>query len=731
MITGNQALWRLTDDQGPRKSLHRGARRALVGLLALGVTTLGGCASTSGIELPEPLRPPLQEAPSPAARPERVDKEPSGPRFTPTPTLPPPQTSSARPATLPLSPKDRRQVTVNIEGLAVPAFINEVYGNLLGLSFQMDATVQAKKDVANLRITQPQSAAQVRKLVDQMLQDYGVRVESRGEILRFSAGQGATRAGDSPVFVFGPRLPAGLSSDTAVAQFLTLEVVRNTQVAGWLRQAYQGQRIEISEDPERNAIVLWGPAAVVRQAAETARLLDQPLLRGRYSLSIEPMSWTAGQLAKRLEEVLQAEGYSVVQRGVPGGSVLLLPMEEVNTILVFAADEQLLVHIRRWVEKLDQPRQDPDQGGLFYYLAQNVPAQGLVKTLSPLLTSLVGGGLSQTGTVVPQTPVSIAPALAAGVPAATVASGGIKNSGFATNLVVDEARNALIFSGSGEQWARLRPVLEVMDQPAKLALIEVTVAEITLSDTQDTGVEWVFNNVNIGNWQGTLTNALDVGTDGFSYLLTKPDDSKILLNALATNTRVSILSNPRVMVRNGQEATIDVGTEVPILTSQSTTEGTGTGGNPAILQQIQYRKTGVLLKVKPTIYAGRRVDLDVAQEVSEAQLNTTSSISSPQILNRKINTSLSLKDGGSVLLGGLVSNNRSQGNRGIPILKDVPLLGALFRADSLSQNRTELVVLITPYILSDEREAEAITQAFRQRLSFGAPDGDGSSAPTP
>ena len=719
MIDSNQASWRLSDCQHPRKLLQHGARYALTGLFALGIAALDGCASTSGIELPGPLRPPLQEAASPAAPPARPKEEPSGPRFTPTPTLPPPQTSSVRPAPLPLGPKDQRQVTVNIEGLAVPAFINEVYGNLLGLSFQMDATVQAKKEMANLRITQPQSAAQVRKLADQTLQDYGVRVEPRGAVLRFSAGQGAAAGGDSPVFVFGPQLPAGLSPDAVVAQFLTLEVVRNTQVAGWLRRAYQGQRIEVSEEPERNALVLWGPAAIVRQAAEAARLLDQPSLRGRYSLSIEPTAWTAGQLAKRLEEVLQAEGYSVAQRGVPGGSVLLLPVEEVNTILVFAADEQLLAHIRRWVEKLDQPRQDPDQEGLFYYLARNVPAQGLVKTLSPLLPSLVGGGRPPSGTAALPTPVPAAPA-AAGAPTVTAAPGRTKDSGFATNLTVDEARNALLFSGTGEQWARLRPVLEAMDQPAKLALIEVTVAEITLGDTQDTGVEWMFKNVNIGNWQGTLANALDVGTDGFSYLLTN-EGSRILLNALATNNQVSILSNPRVMVRNGQEASIDVGTEVPILTSQSTTEGTGTGGNPAILQQIQYRKTGVLLKVKPTIYAGRRVDLDVAQEVSEAQRNTTSSISSPQILNRKINTSLSLKDGGSVLLGGLVSNNRSQSNRGIPILKDVPLLGGLFRADNLSQNRTELVVLITPYILSDEREAEAITQAFRQRLDFAKP----------
>ena len=738
MIKRNKTAWWLLDRRCSHKSLYWGMWHVLAGLLVLSIAGLFGCATGSEVEIPAPLRPPLEEPAaiktqsadsSPAA--SRIGAVPREPHFSLNPALPSPERSTAlvKPAVQQLGSQGQRQITVNIEGLAVPAFINEVYGNLLGLSFQMDSGVQGKKEVVNLRLTQPKSLSEVRKLADLTLKDYGVAVEQRGEILRFLTG--AAPGGDSPVFVFGARLPAGLNDETPVAQLIPIEAVRGNQIAGWLRRAYQGQKLDVGEDGERNAIVLWGSVGIVRQAGEVVRLLDQPFMSGRQSLRIEPANWVASQLARRLDEVLQAEGYSTAQKAGAGGSVLLLPIDEINAILVFAVDGQILAHVQQWVERLDQSRQDPEREGLFYYLAKNVPAENLAKTLSPLLPSLVR---EQTPTLAGAVPTSLGmaastnPSVAANpLVAANLAltqrsqSGNGKTSAFATNLTVDSARNALIFSGSGEQWERLRPVLETMDQPAKLALIEVTVAEITLSDTQDTGLEWILENVNIGNWQGTLSNTLDLGTKGFNYLLTQPDGSRILLNALATNGRVSILSNPRVMVRNGEEASIDVGTEVPIITSQSTTEGTGTSGNPAILQQIQYRKTGVLLKVKPTIYAGRRVDLAVEQEVSEAQSNTTSSISSPQILNRKINTSLSLKDGGSVLLGGLMSTNRSVSNRGLPLIKDIPVLGYLFRADSLSSNRTELVVLITPYILSDEREAEAITQAFRGRLSMEPP----------
>jgi general secretion pathway protein D len=680
------------------------------------ILALAGCASEPPVTIPEPLRAPLSTAdqvPAPSPDIAPAPPPPSGPRFSTTPSLP---STGAKPANTPIAPLqagDARQVTVNIEGLAVPAFINEVYGNLLGVSFQMDAAVQKKTDTVNLRLTSPQPAAKVRILADQTLKDYGVTVEPRGEVLRFTTGE-AQRGPDSPVFVFGPRLPAGLNEDTRVALFLPLEVVNVNQVASWMRLSFAGQKLEIGEDSSRNAVVLTGPAGIVRQAAEAARLLDQPALRGRYSVSIEPAAWTASQLAKRLDDVLQIEGYALGRPGSAAGAIVLLPLDEVNLLLVFAADPALLAYVRRWVEKLDQPRpevvleKERQSDGFFYYLARNVAAEELAKTVSPLLSGVMR--------------VSAPPPRLTGPAGATASAMPPPVTGdLSSSLVVDKGRNAVIFNGSGAQWQKLRPVLEAMDQPARLVLIEVTVAEITLGNTQETGIDWIFKNVQIGDWTGTISNTLDLGTKGFNTLLTQPDGSRILLNALATNSQVSILSNPKIMVRNGEEATIDVGTEVPILTSQATTAGTGQAGDPAILQQIQYRKTGVLLKVKPNIYAGRRVDLQVQQEVSEAQRNTTSSISSPQILNRKINTSLTLKDGGSVLLGGLVSTNSSFGDRGIPLIKDIPVLGRLFRADSSSTNRTELIILITPYILGDEREAQAITAVFRQRLSFGAP----------
>ena len=206
----------------------------------------------------------------------------------------------------------------------------------------------------------------------------------------------------------------------------------------------------------------------------------------------------------------------------------------------------------------------------------------------------------------------------------------------------------------------------------------------------------------------------------------------MVINALATDNRARILSSPRILARNGETATIQVGQEVPIITSQQTTPVTG--GTGGILQSVQYRNVGVILRVKPIIHAGDRIELEVSQEVSSAQSTTTGVSTSPTISTRKVDTKLSLRDGATVLLGGLISSNQSNNESGIPILKDIPGLGQLFKVNNDSNNNTELMVLITPYIISNDNDAQAITDAFRNQLGAwskaSAPVGKPIAAPT-
>ncbi|MBE9563041.1 MAG: type II secretion system protein GspD, partial [Proteobacteria bacterium] len=288
-----------------------------------------------------------------------------------------------------------------------------------------------------------------------------------------------------------------------------------------------------------------------------------------------------------------------------------------------------------------------------------------------------------------------------------------------SKIVVDENRNALLFIGSSEEWGELLPVIRDMDVAPKQVLIEATIANIVISEKEQTGIEWVLNNADLGGLDGAISSmAGAVGSSGLVYTLTNAGAVRSILNAFVSSGRATILSTPRLMVRSGSEASIEVGDEVPTLTSQATSADLQLNGNSAILQQVQYRKTGTSLTIKPTVYAGRRVDLQISQEVSAALPNESSNISSPIITNRSISTELSLQDGHSVLLGGLISTTSTNDESGIPFLKDLPLIGQLFRINGTSNTQTELVMMIVPYVIDNDEEAVAIADTLQSRLKL-------------
>lgn len=668
-----------------------------------------GCTSTPqkwiSPTLPKPLRDPLKAKEVPTVTESEKEEEtqvsePPRTRFKKIPT-PPPRQTHVVPLGEGVTPTfaTQKPISVNIEGLALPAFINEVFGNLLGMSFEMDKRVQRKRDVLTLRVSEPQTPPQLYNLARQVLANYRVAIELQGELMRFVESKKGQTAEAPAMIVEGLSLPEVPPTHRPIMYFVTLKVVDNNRVKNWLQQLFKGQNLTILEDPMRNALILTGTATVIHQVLEVIRLLDQPLMRARYSVRIEPAFLSAQKLTQKLIQVLNSQGYSASTSVMVGG-ILFLPIEEVNALLVFASDPNTLDFVQQWAKHLDHintvaaPKKE--KKGLFFYPVQHTAADSLAKVLNQLLGEIT-----------------------------TTSNTSNDKTGKTTRsrrdkLVVDENRNALLFTGTNEDWARLLPILRDMDKPAKQVLIEATIAEITLTDEDERGIEWVVNKANLGGLDGQIgtLNTLGVGGSGLTYTLSSAGQARAVLNAFTSNSRATILSTPRLMVRSGSDASIDVGTEIPTLTSQATSADLQLGGNSAILQQIQYRRTGVILQIKPIVYAGRRVDLQISQQISEAQENTTSNISSPAIFNRQITTQLSLNDGQSVLLGGLISNSGGQGESGIPILRDIPIIGQLFRVNKQSSTRIELVIMIVPYVIDNGAEAKAISEEIQRRLKL-------------
>ena len=661
---------------------------------------LAGCAAPPELQIPGPLQVERDAARSAAAN--RAAAAPPSLRIEPLPSAPaappprPEAIAQVPPAAATLSSEP---LVVNLEQVSLAAFSQLVYADMLKRNVSIDPQVLARKDMVTFRSGATQSPAAIENASRLLLKSYGVAVIDAGGLVRIVPDNAAT--GTLPEVRRGSSLPETPLPLRPVYQLIELQAVRQTEVGAWLRTMF-GERVRIQEDATRNALLLSGTPDTMTAVLDAIRVLDTPVLSGVLSSAIVPVYWSAEDLARRLVEVLTAQGYAVQPLGqAPGGArfpIILLPVPGLNSVFVFARGEAVLAHVTEWARTLDKPNDRNIGRGFVTYSAMHTDATALAATLEQLIT----GNRSPAG-VRGATPVTAAPAAA--------------RQG---TVVVDKPTNTLIFQVSPDEQSQIMGLLQTLDRPSRAALIEVTVAELSLDDKESLGIEWFTRQTGVGGGgsatAGTL-GGLSLGSSGFNF---KVFDSlgglRLALNALASKNQATILSSPRVLARNGETATIQVGQEVPIITSQQTTGTSGTGGNANVLQTIQYRNTGVILKVKPVIHSGDQIDLDVSQEVSAAASTNTGVNNSPTFSTRKVDTKLTLKNGATVMLGGLISNDGSDGTAGLPGLKDVPGLGWLFKSQTRNSTRRELIVLITPYVVNDDFEAQAVTKAFRNLL---------------
>ena len=686
-----------------------------------------GCSTVEVEPFPEPIRPPkplpaeaagVEEAPSPA------EDLRAGPRTTRAPGVVIQRTVAEGIADRLGEDLTGEPVRVSFHDVPLVPFINEVFGEELGMSFVISPGLREKTDLVTLKLTEPLPPRQLFATARRVLREYGVDVREVEEgILSFAPSQ-EIASRDVPLLVSGRTLPEVPASHRVIFQLVPLRVVRGPQVRGWLLEAFERRDLKILEDPERNALVLKGNADMIARALAMIEVLDQPLMRGRYGLIIEPLFMQAGDMAAALNSILRAEGYqSSVGAGV-GSSVVLLALQGVDKVVVFALDEATLDHVEEWAVALDESGKESVEEAVFTYEVRNTQAEELVETLNQILGADVGAGVvpspepretrrseargeggqprendAQTRRETGQTPP---PGQAGG------------------RIVVDKNRNMLLFRGSGKEWAEIRSVIERLDRAVPSVLIEVLIAEVTLTDEERTGFEFLLRGA-IGSRDltaGTL-GGVGIAAGGLSFTLDGTGGERAaVLNLFYKDDRVVIRSRPRLLVKSGETASIDVGNEIPVITRISDSEQQ-VGGTTNVLQEVSYRKTGVQLEIQPLVQANGLVDLAISQQLSEARPSADTSLAgSPTILNRQISTSLTLRDGGSLLMGGLISGNQSGGTTGVPVLGELPVLGRLFRTDAVQEDRTELMVMVTPYVIADHEEGWELTRRIHEQLDL-------------
>jgi general secretion pathway protein D len=662
--------------------------------------------------LPGPLEFPRSPKPDAGLNNPAVDGRPTATQVAAMPGQPLPQGSpiaaaAAAPTVSTASGGPGDEVSMAIEQTPLPVFLQILYGNVLKKAYSLDPAVQSRTDLVTFKTSVPIGRERMQAVAVNLLRSYGLSVQDFDGLVRIVP---EANAPVSPVLRRGRTLPETPEASRPVFQHVELEVVRSAEAIQWMRQIL-GTRVNITEDTNRNGLLLAGTPADLRAALDMVQALDQPRMRGRVARRISPAFAGVADFSNRLVEMLGAQGYaasSTLSTSVP---ILILPIPSISSVVAFTNNEATMEHVLRWARELDKPAGGATSNGLFTYAVKYADAQDLAKTLGDLLGSSGAPAAA---------PAAAGPLGGGGGGGAAPAAGGRASGG---RVVVNNATNTLIFRGSSaDEYQQIQSLLRELDRPSKSALIEVVVAELNRGEAQALGVQWTYNKYGVG---GATEKGSSSG-DGFNFSVTNNAVTILSqINALASNNKARILSNPKVMARNGESASIQVGSEVPIITSQQSNGSSSTGlfsSTPNLTQTVQYRSTGVILRVRPVINSGNRMDLEIQQEVSSAKATNTGVSASPTIATRRVDTKLSVRDGSTVVLAGLIDRTTSDANSGVPFLKDIPFLGALFRSESVTTAETELLVMITAHVINDDYEAEGVSDALQATFGDWAQD---------
>ena len=489
----------------------------------------------------------------------------------------------------------------------------------------------------------------------------------------------------------------------------------------------------LNVDGARNILVASGTADEIARVMDMVNTFDIDVLKGR-SFGLFPLTHVEPEtVIKELEGIFQkgeAEDSEFFQ---------FIPIERLNAVLAVTHQARYLRDIENWVTRLDRAN-TATGGGVNVYRVQNVDAEELAATLNEIFTGAAkkdksakvapGQQAAEVTNKQQSQKQSIQKTSSISKKSAQTGDAQVSNVDD-VKIIADVANNSVVIVATPQAYETILPVIKQLDVLPLQVLIDATIAEVTLTDELKYGIQWFLKegNTSIGSGLGTasLTDIAVAGaaasaTGGLS-LLQNSGSVKALLSAQATNGNVNVISSPSLIVLNNQEASLQVGDEIPLRTSQSSP--IPTTGDPVnvnnLLQtsSIQQRKTGVKLKVKPRVNANGLVIMEIEQSVEDVKEAGTggSKIDSPTIATREITSSVAVQSGEVIVLGGLIRENNTYTKSGIPFLHTLPLIGPLFGDTVNKKNKTELVILITPRVVTSKQDSRLISDEFKRKLT--------------
>jgi len=606
-------------------------------------------------------------------------------------------------------------ITLNFEKSDIQEVVKVIIGDLLKENYAIGPGVSG---TVSLQTSRPIGREMLLPMLENLLRMNGAVLVHENGLYRVNSLADASHGSIIPTI----GAPKGTGYHIAVAP---LRYISATEMQKILQPVVpEGGILQV--DNNRNLLMLAGSSQELSSWVSLINIFDVDWMKG-YSVGLFPLENSSAKvIVDELNKVLMSD-----TEGSVGKMIRIEPIERLNALLVITPQARYLSQVKQWISRLDTVGSEAGRR-LYVYQVKNRKASELADIVNEVFN-----GQSKSGAdvikPVETTSEKMAPASekkqgeAEKKPATTTTSsytapaegeGLALPEGANVRIVADTQNNAILVMGNATEYRIVEAALRKLDVVPLQVLVEASIIEITLSDELSYGLEWYFKNKTINNdYSGSALLDLNSGDGigpiipGFSYAVVNTENNiNAVLNMLASESKLNVLSSPSLMVLDNSKANIKVGEQVPVRSS-----GERALGEQTIYETFDYKDTGVNLSVTPRVNSGGLVTMEIDQTITDIG-SIESTTQQRRFLQRNIKSDVAVQSGQTVILGGLILENNTNDSSGVPFLRDIPILGWLFGATKKTNKRTELVVLITPRVVGNQKDARAVTEEFKHRM---------------
>ena len=621
---------------------------------------------------------------------------------------------------LPPELREAKHITLNFEGTELYDVIT-TFCELLKIDYVIEGNVEGQ---VTLQTFNKIPVEDLYSVLEQILALNNVAVVRSGNFYRFLQAPDAAKKPMSIHIGDDPNIP---DKERMIIQIIPLQHI-SVESMKKIISPLLTTNASFIEIPETNNLMMIEMAYNVRRIIKVVQALDIDKLASSDIQLYKLRNADSEVLVQELEEVFSSMGY----KEALGDSLSFLSLSRLNSVLVVNAFDKILPTIEFWINRLDQPISEGDVSTFVYYV-QNGDAIALAGLLNGIFqgqgesantTSNTSAGSTATTKI--KANVSGAATTSTSTNPVVQTTDGLSND-FEGKIIIlpDPDTNSLIIRTSPRNYPAILALIDKLDLFPQQVLIEVLIVDLDIDESTAAGLEIAFQGsagsttVKGGSSSsttkaGTLGTALGAGTAsllaGGSFIIGDPDKLIAQLKLFASDSKTNILSNPILVTSDNKAATISITNEIPIEQEAQVPSG----GGSVVTSTVEFRSVGIKLDITPKINADNYITLKISQEISSRGADVGNQ---PSFNTRLVNTEVVLKDNQVLVMGGLMQTTTTDTVSGIPILKDLPYIGKLFGSESTSLNKTELMIFITPHVISNSEDSEFVTRQFKKRLS--------------